>query len=118
MLTTPLIAIIETSRGSAAPLNVPRIVCLVLMLRCATNVATSYPSPSRHCFDKHIPWRWWGNMFIPDGRGTCGDYMFSGHTSCMTITALFYQRHVGQVGRCTADRSVALAEHGSSLNTK
>ncbi|KAH8070945.1 hypothetical protein JL720_11559 [Aureococcus anophagefferens] len=31
VLTTPLIAIIETSRGSAAPLNVPRIVCLVLI---------------------------------------------------------------------------------------
>lgn len=31
MLTTPLIAIIETSRGSAAPLNAPRIVCLVLI---------------------------------------------------------------------------------------
>ena len=31
VLTTPLIAIIETSRGSAAPLNGPRILCLVLI---------------------------------------------------------------------------------------
>lgn len=76
----------------------------VFLLRCATMFITSLSVPGSHldCAPRapaelstkiHQAWIiWQGGGLSIKGVRTCGDYMFSGHTTALTILNFFYYR--------------------------
>jgi len=62
---------------------------LVWLLRSLTIIVTSPPDPALSCRGFRPDQRWWDNSIF-FWHKTCGDLMFSGHTSFMlTVTILF-----------------------------
>ncbi|XP_060076082.1 sphingomyelin synthase-related protein 1-like [Ylistrum balloti] len=87
------------------------IIGTVYLLRCITMLITSLsvPSPHLHCEGKMYGdiWAkaqrtmeiWMGMGMSLSGVRTCGDYMFSGHTVCITLLNFFITEYTPRQGK-------------------
>mmetsp|Transcript_15114 Transcript_15114/g.45628 ORF Transcript_15114/g.45628 Transcript_15114/m.45628 type:complete len:388 (+) Transcript_15114:311-1474(+) len=79
-----------------------RFLCILVtcqMLRSASFLSTGLPGPAYHCRlgkpTAHLPWpkHWWGNLFFDVSKQashSCGDLLFSSHTTFILIGAYTY----------------------------